>query len=101
VESGDSSAISTGAIVGIVIGSSVAAVFIIVCAHRNYNKRLNRIRRVMAENAGAPQRPQGAPTTARGYDKVLKKVRRQNEKISEKIRRARQRAEREAQGEQV
>lgn len=102
VESGGgSSSLSTGAIVGIVIGSSFAGVFITICAHRNYAKRLDRIRRVMAENAGAPQRPQGAPTTARGYDKVLKKVRRQNEKISEKIRRARQRAEREAQGEQV
>jgi hypothetical protein len=67
VESGGgSSSLSTGAIVGIVIGSSFAGVFITICAHRNYAKRLDRIRRVMAENAGAPQRPQGAPTTARG-----------------------------------
>ena len=98
VESGGgSSSLSTGAIVGIVIGSSVAAVFIMFCAHRNYDKRLNRIRRVMAENAGAPQRPPGAPRTAREYGREIDKARR----VTEKIRRARQRAEREARAEQV
>ena len=101
VESDGSSGLSTGAIVGIVIGSTLAGVGITVCAHRNYAKRLNRIRRVMAENAGAPQRLPGTPTTARGFAREIEKARRKNEEISKKIRRARERAEREVQGEQV
>lgn len=101
VESGSSSGLSTGAIVGIVIGSTFAGVGITVCAHRNYAKRLNRIRRVMAENAGAPQQLPGTPTTARGFAREIAKARRMNAKISKKIRLARQRAEREAQGGQV
>jgi hypothetical protein len=101
VESDGSSGLSTGAIVGIVIGSTLAGVGITVCAHRNHAKRVDRIRRVMAENAGAPQRLPGTPTTARGFAREIEKARRKNEKISKKIRRARERAEREVQGEQV